>query len=243
MRFQTPEGGCMWPHHVDSPILVYDRDSFEKYKSGEYELPKHCICGVALSYEEPVCISLVLDDNLTWEMMMLVKIPKPCASVYLVVKNGEGQTIDVSKHEVEGKAGRMGIIGAEKYADEEAANKAFTNNDWVNTCFVCGGDHAYHECPEMQEAKVELAKKERPFSFSMGCSVRKKLPRTAEPDVTRITIRCEHSGQYLSAMAFDDKIRWSCSCGYFFDCASNMLEYLPDEITVADDCMNKDQHS
>jgi|GEM_PF-4862574 len=75
MKFQTPEGGCMWPHHIDSPICVYDRESYEKYRSGEYKVPTHCICGVELSYEKPVCVALVENDMLNGEMILHIEMP------------------------------------------------------------------------------------------------------------------------------------------------------------------------
>lgn len=75
MKFQTPEGGCMWPHHVDSPICVYDRESYEKYKSGEFKVPTHCICGVELSYDKPICVALVENDMLNGEMLLTVEMP------------------------------------------------------------------------------------------------------------------------------------------------------------------------
>lgn len=71
---QTLEG-CMWPHHVTTPICVYDRDSFEKYKSGEYKAPERCICGERITYDDPVCICLVENEQLNGEMIMRVEVP------------------------------------------------------------------------------------------------------------------------------------------------------------------------
>lgn len=75
MKMQTPEGGCMWPHHIDSPICVYDRESFDKYESGEYKPPTHCLCGVEISYDEPVCVALVEGGEMTGEMIITVEFP------------------------------------------------------------------------------------------------------------------------------------------------------------------------
>lgn len=92
MKFQTPEGGCMWPHHVDTPICVYDRESYEKYRIGEYKLPKHCICGVELSYDEPVCICLVEQGQMNGEMIL--EVPIPLTHVQLNLGTDVGKTED-----------------------------------------------------------------------------------------------------------------------------------------------------
>lgn len=66
---------CIWPHEVTGPIYVYDRDSFDKYRSGEYKLPNRCICGAEIDYAAPVCICLVERGEMKGEMIMEVKIP------------------------------------------------------------------------------------------------------------------------------------------------------------------------
>lgn len=66
---------CPWPHEINSPICVYDRGSYEKYKTGEYELPKRCICGAELTYVEPVLIALVVQDQMTGEVIAQTKMP------------------------------------------------------------------------------------------------------------------------------------------------------------------------
>ena len=66
---------CPWPHEVDSPICVYDRESYEKYKTGEYKLPKRCICGAELTYVGHVAIALVEQGQLNGEMILQVEVP------------------------------------------------------------------------------------------------------------------------------------------------------------------------
>ena len=66
---------CPWPHVVLSPICVYDRDSFDEYRTGEYEVPKRCICGARLVYEKPVVICLVEHGKMTGEMQLEMKYP------------------------------------------------------------------------------------------------------------------------------------------------------------------------
>lgn len=73
--FHQSEMGCMWPHRVDSPIYVYDQDSYDKYKSGEYQPPDHCICGAKIEYVTPVCLCLVRRGQMTGEMLMKVEMP------------------------------------------------------------------------------------------------------------------------------------------------------------------------
>jgi hypothetical protein len=87
--------GCMWPHHVTQPICVYDRDSFEKYKSGEYKLPRRCICGAELTYDEPVCICLVEHEQLNGEM--IIEVPFPVQRLTLELgEDVDPETVDVS---------------------------------------------------------------------------------------------------------------------------------------------------
>jgi len=81
--FQTPEG-CMWPHHVTQPICVYDRESYEKYRTGEYRVPDHCICGAELTYDAPVCICLVENGQLNGEMLMEVEYPVEWVDLHVV---------------------------------------------------------------------------------------------------------------------------------------------------------------
>lgn len=69
------EGGCEWPHYVDSPICVYDRDSFEKYQSGEYKVPTHCVCGAELIHEKPATVCLVEGGAMTGEMLLTLEMP------------------------------------------------------------------------------------------------------------------------------------------------------------------------
>lgn len=66
---------CIWPHEVDSPICVYDRESYDKYASGEYKLPKRCICGAELTYVGHVCVALVEQGEMTGEMIVQVEVP------------------------------------------------------------------------------------------------------------------------------------------------------------------------
>ena len=91
--FQTVEG-CMWPHHVTQPICVYDRDSLEKYKSGEYKPPVRCICGAEITYDAPVCVCLVEHGQLNGEMLIEVEVPVP-----IILEIGEG--VDPSTVKVE----------------------------------------------------------------------------------------------------------------------------------------------
>lgn len=66
---------CPWPHVVTSPICVYDRDSYDKYQTGEYEVPKWCICGAALVYDKPVVICLVERGEMTGDMQIEIEYP------------------------------------------------------------------------------------------------------------------------------------------------------------------------
>jgi len=66
---------CPWPHHVTSPICVYDMDSYQKYRDGTYKVPERCICGEKLTYEKPVCVCLVERGQMTGDMLMTVECP------------------------------------------------------------------------------------------------------------------------------------------------------------------------
>ena len=66
---------CIWPHTVEGPVCVYDRESFEKYEIGEYKLPIRCFCGAEIEYVAPVCICLVENGLMTGNMIMKVEIP------------------------------------------------------------------------------------------------------------------------------------------------------------------------
>lgn len=66
---------CQWPHHVDSLICVYDRDSYDRYQSGEYQLPTRCICGASLVYDKPVCIALIEGGQMTGEIQLELEFP------------------------------------------------------------------------------------------------------------------------------------------------------------------------
>ena len=66
---------CPWPHFVDTPICVYDRDSYDKYQTGEYQLPKRCICGATLVYDKPVTLCLVEHGKTVGEMLLELEYP------------------------------------------------------------------------------------------------------------------------------------------------------------------------
>lgn len=86
---RTPDDGCLWPHHVDSPIRVYDRGSFEKYSAGEYKPPRRCICGAEITYTEPICICLCEHGRMTGDMLLEVKIPLTLTTIDLGVPRGD----------------------------------------------------------------------------------------------------------------------------------------------------------
>ena len=66
---------CPWPHFVDTPICAYDRDAYDKYQTGEYQLPKRCICGATLVYDKPVAICLVEYGKMVGEMLLEMEYP------------------------------------------------------------------------------------------------------------------------------------------------------------------------
>jgi hypothetical protein len=73
--FYQSEQGCMWPHQINGPIHVYDRASYKKYLSGEYQPPDHCICGAEITYETPITVVLVQRGQMTGEMILTLEIP------------------------------------------------------------------------------------------------------------------------------------------------------------------------
>jgi hypothetical protein len=116
----------MWPHHVDSPICVYDRESFDKYKSGEFKHPTHCICGVELSYEEPVCICLVERGQMNGEM--LVEVPILLTHVQLNLGTDVGKTEDeLATYEVPERTQKK--LRAEADLKDQALKRALDEAD------------------------------------------------------------------------------------------------------------------
>lgn len=83
------EQGCMWPHRVDSPIYVFDRDSFEKYESGEYKPPDHCVCGAKMEYVPPVTVVLVQHGRMTGEMILTLEVPLLFVKVDLTLEGDD----------------------------------------------------------------------------------------------------------------------------------------------------------
>ena len=65
---------CSWPHEVGT-IYVYDRESFEKYSSGEYKPPVRCLCGEEIKYEDALTFVLIEQGDMTGEMIVQVPIP------------------------------------------------------------------------------------------------------------------------------------------------------------------------
>lgn len=88
---------CPWPHEVDSPICVYDRESFEKYKSGEYKLPKHCICGAELTYVGQVVIALVEHGQLNGDVIIQVDVPLTHLMITLSDKINVDDSVEIEK--------------------------------------------------------------------------------------------------------------------------------------------------
>lgn len=91
---------CPWPHLVDEAIYVYDRESFEKYKSGEYKRPERCICGAKISYADPVCICLVEQGKLQGDMIVEVPIPLKHLTLDLSTEVGSpSDSVEIVKKE------------------------------------------------------------------------------------------------------------------------------------------------
>ena len=56
-------------------------------------------------------------------------------------------------------------------------------------------------------------------------------------EIDRISVRCKHSGQALTACGFSNGIiRWSCSCGLIYEKHISELSFLPDEVVIDDFC-------
>jgi len=72
---ETEKSSCIWPHHVDKPLVVYDRESYDKYLSGEYKLPARCLCGSEVRYKRPQMIALSLDGQWTGDVILELPLP------------------------------------------------------------------------------------------------------------------------------------------------------------------------
>jgi hypothetical protein len=222
MKFQTPEGGCMWPHHVDSPICVYDRESYEKYKSGEYKVPTHCICGVELSYEKPVCVCLVENEQLNGEMLLTVEYP--LTHVQLNLGDDVQKTADeLQTYKIPERTQKK--IKAEEDLKDQALKRAL--------------DGVEVKAPEAWEKAGESFGKMA--DASMGCRVPEESCVLCGEHLKRITVRCKHSGAALDAWGYrDGTIRWTCPCGFILKSSVEELPTLPDEIVIDDECRRKD---
>jgi hypothetical protein len=218
VKFQTPEGGCMWPHHVDSPICVYDRESYDKYESGEYKLPKRCLCGVELSYDKPVSVVLVEHGEMTGEMVLTVEYPLQRVVLSL------GDDVSSPEDEVWTKRERLAVVG--KPGDERPINEAAQAAVEPLRAALRKGTEALDDpYPEA----------------SMGAAVPKEDCVMCGSEIQRIIMRCQHSGHTLDAFASSNGIvRWSCPCGFFYEKAVTELPSLPDLVVIDNDCRRKD---
>ena len=52
---------CNKNHIVKTPIYINNRETFNKYVSGELKLPTKCNCGIQLVYENPKYI--IFEEN------------------------------------------------------------------------------------------------------------------------------------------------------------------------------------
>jgi len=225
MKFQTPDGGCMWPHHVDSPICVYDRESYEKYKSGEYKLPKHCICGAELSYDKPHSIVLVEDGQMNGEMLLTVEVPPHQLNISLTLDD------DVQK------------IKAEEDFKDQALKKAL---DGVEVKASGAWEKAGESFGERIQGLGSVFKT-KPLTREEVEEEREKMlaePLTArDPDIDRITVKCKHSGQTLLCCASSNGIvYWECPCGFRYEKALTELGLLDDVIEIDEHCRWAPRH-
>jgi hypothetical protein len=230
---QTLEG-CMWPHHVTKPIFVYDRDSFEKYKSKEYKLPERCVCGAELTYDEPVCICLVEQGQMNGEMLVEVPIPMK----YITLELGEGvdpRSVDVRRLAVPEQLQKTEEELATYELPEGMRRKIEAEEDLKDQALRRALDGVEVSAPEAWKEAGES------FGTSMGCLVKQEPCLLCDPEVNRISVRCKHTGEVLQAYGFPGGIiRWSCPCGFYYEKHINELGTLPDEILIDDGCRKRD---
>ena len=132
----------MWPHEVDEPIRVFDEESFKKYKSGEYKVPKVCVCGAPITYIEPVTVVLVKQGQMTGDMIMEMSIP--LTHVTLNLGDDVGKTEHATAPVMQALAGLKGSCR--------------DRGDGVQNCYNCPDTDC---CDNLTADALERRKKEQ----------------------------------------------------------------------------------